>query len=206
MPDYEITLDGFEFPANLPNGRANFRFVVDLRYRGIRGALNSETVVMPGLDTWWECDTGKAHKPNYVRADGKPRFDVERIDPWDRLVLRFRASELYRMQVKVFDVDRPDFWDTVSEALSRIVQGLFGTLGEEVRGVPLVGDSLGSLAEDIRSTAARLLAGGDRVLFKGSAPMAGEGETILIRGSGSANKDRPGSYTIRFRRRVLGEG
>ena len=39
LPLYEFTLTDFLFPADLPNNKANFRFVVDLRFINHRSQL-----------------------------------------------------------------------------------------------------------------------------------------------------------------------
>ena len=93
--DFEIRLEGFEFPRALPNNRANFRFVVDVRYKTKGDRFATETVVMPGLDTFWECGKNKKAKPNFVRDGSAPRFDMAKIDPWDRLVVRLHADAVY---------------------------------------------------------------------------------------------------------------
>ena len=57
--ELELTLTDFDFPAALADNRANFRFVVDVRM--VRSAkFATDTVVMPGFDTWWECDRRKS--------------------------------------------------------------------------------------------------------------------------------------------------
>ena len=84
--EHEITLDEFIFPKDLPDKRANFRFVIDLRYKDAKGKFAAETVVMPGLDTWWECDKKKTKKPNYVRHAAHAMFNMNLIDDWDKLV------------------------------------------------------------------------------------------------------------------------
>ena len=60
MSVYEITLTGFKFPKNLDNDKANFRFVVDLRFVNDESRFTTEHAVMPSLDTFWECDQGGA--------------------------------------------------------------------------------------------------------------------------------------------------
>jgi hypothetical protein len=195
VQEHEIQLKNFSFPEKLPNNRANFRFVIDLRYQDEKGKFATETAVLPGLDTWWECDLSKEGKPNYVREGEEPRFDMDKVDDWDKLVLRLKATRLFRMQVKVFDVDRPDFWDKVTDALSNIIGAVLGKAKSAVEGLPIVGEGLGSLAEDAKSTVAKLLAGGDKVLFKGSEVPA---ETFTVAGMGSANKKNAGEYEIEF--------
>ena len=166
-----------------------------------KGKFAAETVVMPGLDTFWECNKGRNKKPNYVRHATDARFDMGSLDLWDRLVLRFKAQALYRIQIKVIDVDRPDFWDKITDALSGLIGAVMGKAKAEISNLPVVGDSLGSFAEDVQSTIAKLLAGGDKLLYKGSEDL--NKSTISIGGDGSADKDKAGTYTIEFARKAI---
>ena len=59
MPLYELRLNGFQFPENLDDDKANFRFIVDLRYTRNGNQYPTERIVMPGMDTYWECDPRK---------------------------------------------------------------------------------------------------------------------------------------------------
>ena len=49
---FELSLTGFSFPKGLSNDKANFRFVVDIRYTNQKGEFSAEHAVMPNLDTW----------------------------------------------------------------------------------------------------------------------------------------------------------
>ena len=57
MPaEFEINLESFSFPEALADNHANFRFVIDVRL--VRsGRFASDTIVMPGFDTWWNEDS-----------------------------------------------------------------------------------------------------------------------------------------------------
>ncbi len=72
MQMFELELTKFEFPQDLPNQKANFRFVVDLRFIDNEDRFSTEHAVMPGLDTFWECSADRRNAPNYVvrRATG----------------------------------------------------------------------------------------------------------------------------------------
>ncbi|MYA76437.1 MAG: hypothetical protein F4Y17_02245 [Gemmatimonadetes bacterium] len=164
---FTITLDEFLFPSDLDNSKANFRFVVDLRYLNEEGKFATEHAVMPSLDTFWECDTGKKDKPNYVRlpaAEGagdkdgtavqtetcaRCQRDMEysvldsgKIDEWDKLVLKVRGEELHAIQIKVIDVDRKDAWDEVKSVIGGVAQVLVGAVNR------ILGLSLGPASED----------------------------------------------------------
>lgn len=189
--EFELNLERFWFPGALADGRANFRFVVDIRLvRG--GRFATDTAVLPGFDTWWECDRNKAQHPNYVRAEGNA-FDMEKIDAWQRLILLTRADSLHSVQVKVFDVDRPDAWDALRDAFGQIAQTVIGRAPRLLDLPDLAAEGFGGVEEDLRSTIVKRLAGGDRLLFRGSAPLADAG-IIEIKGPGIA-----GDYTARLR-------
>jgi hypothetical protein len=197
MPEHALYLSKFVFPGTLPNRRANFRFVIDVRYQDEKGNFKTENVVMPGLDTWWECDKGKSSKPNYVRHRTESRFDMRLVDDWDALVLRFKAETPYMMRVKIFDVDRPDFWEKMTRALGTVVAAALGRGQTALENVPVTGDALGSVVDEIKSSVSRRLANGDKVLFKGSALI--EDDVIEIEGKGSTDGDSAGIYKLAFR-------
>ncbi len=189
--EFELNLERFWFPGALADNRANFRFVVDIRL--IRaGRFATDTAVLPGFDTWWECDQKKVQHPNYVRAEGNT-FDMEKIDAWQRLVLLTRADTLHSMQVKVFDVDRPDAWDALRDAFGQIAQTVIGRAPRLLDLPDLAAEGFGAAEEDLRSTIVKRLAGGDRLLFRGSAPLQEPG-IVKITGPGIA-----GDYTLHLR-------
>jgi hypothetical protein len=189
--DFELTLESFTFPAALSDNRANFRFVVDVRM--VRsGKFATDTAVMPGFDTWWECDRKKARQPNYVRLADRAAFDMPRIDDWERLVLLTRADFLHSLQVKVFDVDRPDAWNTLRDAFGRIAQTVLRQAPRTLDLPELASDGLGAVEEDLRSSVVKHLAGGDRLLYRGSAPLTEPG-AVAIGGRGTS-----GDYAVAF--------
>ena len=202
MSVFQIALTGFEFPSELDDSKANFRFVVDLRFINEKDQFIAEHAVMPSLDTFWECDTGKSDKPNYVRKveNGQDRneFDMDKIDAWDRLVLIVKANQVHSIQFKVFDVNREDAWDKIKNFLKGVVEVLFG----KVRGLvssslpAFLGDSLGGATDDVQSFLLKKLAGGDKVLFRGSKALS-EGDNDI---SGEGTK---GWYRIDFRLSLL---
>ena len=205
LHDYEITLDEFRFPLRLPGRQANFRRIAELRYQNKRGDFDTETAVLPGLDTFWECQPGAHAKRNFVRKErpatarrGKrkgstgyylPEVDVERIDDWDRLVLRIRAMELNRLKVTVLDVNRRNWWDALAEAAARFAGGVIDRAARrakaETRDVPFAGgpagDAFGALADDVQAAITRRLAGGSdtKVLFAASAPASDYGRVVV---------------------------
>lgn len=218
MAIFELTLTGFQFPKELPNNRANFRFVVDLRFINDKDRFTTEHAVMPSLDTFWECDTEKKDAPNYVRkhdVDQKalPRFDFEgdenKIDPWDRLILMLKGKSLHSIQFKVFDVDRKDAWDKVKNFLGGMVEAFFGRIKGIIPGnLPLsLSESMGGAADDVQSFLLKKLAGGDKVLFRGSRKFTdkdlkdliadGDPKKFKIRGHGTGKKTK-GDYKIGF--------
>lgn len=212
MPLYEFTLTDFLFPSDLPNHKANFRFVVDLRFINHRSQFATEHAVMPSLDTFWECDTERAGKPNYVRGEGEEelrtagsvtgrcgRFEMDAIDAWDRLILLVRGKRIHSIQFKVFDVDRRDAWDKIKDFLSGIVQAVVGRIrGAIPESLPLhLPESLGGAVDDLQSFLLKKIAGGDAVLFRGSTRLGeltgGETKSLTIHGRGTK-----GIYMIGF--------
>ena len=212
MPLYEFTLTDFLFPADLPNNKANFRFVVDLRFINHRSQFATEHAVMPSLDTFWECDTGRTNKPNYVRGAGEEefmladgpasrcgRFALEAIDEWDRLILLVRGKSIHSIQFKVFDVDRRDAWDKIKDFLAGIVEAVIGRIrGAIPENLPLhLPESLGGAADDLQSFLLKKIAGGDAVLFRGSTSLreltVGESTRLTVHGRGTR-----GAYMIGF--------
>ncbi len=200
---FELSLTGFSFPTNLDNSKANFRFVVDIRYVNKNDEFATEHAVMPGLDTFWECDTREDDKPNYVRAIGAATFDMAKINEWDRLILLFKANDVHSIQFKVFDVNRQDIWDRIKEIAVSLLQALIGkvqsvvssTLPAAVSSSP---GSLGNAAEDLVSHILKRIAkSGDDVLFKGATnltiPPGAAPTRYTIRGAGSR-----GNYEIDF--------
>ena len=114
MPVFELTLTQFHFPEKLSNDKANFRFLVDLRFINGKGQFTTEHAVMPSLDTFWECDTSRDEKPNYVRlkTNGgvQDQFDMAAIDDWDKLIFCVKGESVHSFQFKVIDVNREDAW------------------------------------------------------------------------------------------------
>ena len=189
--EFELNLERFWFPAGLADHRANFRFVVDVRMMRA-GKFAADTAVLPGFDTWWECDRDKKAHPHYVRDQGNG-LDMSRIDGWERLVLLTRADSLHSVQVKVFDVDRPGGWDAVREGFAALSQAVFGRAPRELDLPNVAAAGFGAVDEDLRSTLVKRLAGGDQLLFRGSAPL-GEPGMVEIGGRGVA-----GDYAVRLR-------
>ncbi len=195
---FEIQLAGFEFPQQIDNSKANFRFIVDLRYVDVTDEFATEHAVMPSLDTFWECDTGKTQAPNFVRAGQNgawdAKFDMEKIDDWDRLVLRVKGRQLHSVQVKVIDVDRADVFDKLKGALQGVLEGALGTLRARVAAripgstgsqdmPPSVHQAFGSAVDNVEAFLLKKLAGADDVLFRGSGLAAGD--SVCIRGAGT---------------------
>jgi len=171
--NHELTLTGFHFPEKLENSKAYFRFVVDLRYVGDDKKLLTEQAVMPSLDTFWECDTNRQDRPNYVRDREASKFHMQAIDPWDRLILRVQGDHLHAIQFKVFDIDRKDGWDKVKGFIGEVLKGVIGLAKAAIpQGLPLgLGDTLGGATDDVKSFLLKKLAGGDNVLFRGSVQL-----------------------------------
>jgi hypothetical protein len=165
MPIFELTLTGFRFPKNLDKDLANFRLVADLRYAAIDGTLTTAQAVLPGLDSFWECDKTRNQDIYYVRGKDEGNWgciDMKRIDTWDKLIFMVPAMKLHSIQFKVFDVDRVDGWDKIKNALTSITSALFEESKKIVPGI------FGGATDDVKSFLLKKWAGGDSILFKGS--------------------------------------
>jgi hypothetical protein len=159
MPTYELNLSALKFPKDLDNNKANFRVAVDLRYIGIDGALGTIQAVLPGLDTYWECDRNKQN----VRGADEGKWgtvDFSKVDAWDKLIFALPASKLHSIQFKIFDVNRSDGWDKIKNTLSSVIHGLL----EEVKNV--IPGAFGTATDDVKSFLLKKWAGGDSILYK----------------------------------------
>jgi hypothetical protein len=200
ISSYELSLAGFRFPAALPGKRSNFRIVADVRYMNGRGDFDTAHAVLPDLDRWWECDTDKSGDAFFVRGpdDGEAgTFDMAAIDAWDRLVILVRGDGIHSVQFKVFDIDRPDFLDRVGGAVADVLRTLLGR-GRDLAAAEagVLAGSLGGAAADLESALLTRLAGGDRLLFRGSAQLGEPGEYRV------SGRGEEGAYEIRCELRV----
>ena len=177
MPVFGFKLEKFLFPKKLSNNKANFRFVVDLRFINDKGQLATAHAVMPSLDTFWECDTSRDEKPNYVRGKDVGdygQFNMAAIDEWDRLILHVKGKNVHSIQFKVIDVNRKDAWDKVNNFLGGIIEAVIGKIKgviPEDSSLSLLSGSLGGAVDDLQSFFLKKLAGGNDVLFRGSAKL-----------------------------------
>lgn len=193
MAVFQIALANFAFPADLPDDKANFRFVFDVRYVDTKGAFATEHAILPSFDTYWECDKRKSTNPNYVRGAnasfGFPggqvilaTFDISKIDAWDRLILCINAQSIHSLQFKAFDVNRDDVWNRLKEALGQIVQALLGKAKGLLTGLPgpvqAASDALGTAASDLESHLLKRLSNGDELLTRGSIQLSGAGSGV----------------------------
>lgn len=201
MPaNYELRLTGLRFPRDLPGKRANFRMVAAVRYVSGRGEHETHHAVLPDLERLWECDPGRPADPQFVRgeeAGGFASLDMSKVDDWDRLIMLVRADSVHSVQLKVFDIDRPNFFDRLGDALGDVVRSILGRgkAGME-RTAGVFAQALGNASDDIESALLTRLAGGDRLLFRGSTRLDGAGDYELA-GSGEAGEYRLGlSLTI----------
>ena len=142
--DLEINPSGFEIPADLDDNKANFQFVFDLRFRDANGEPKTLQTVLPGLDTHWECDPSSAEDRTYFRdtimKPLRPKFDMEKIDDWDKSVFRVLAQNFDAIRIRVFDVSREDRWDRVSKILKSIPSVVTGPyLGVVAAGLSIFG-------------------------------------------------------------------
>ena len=103
---FAITLEGFRFPKALGDNKSNFHFTVGLRFFDKDGNFNTVHTMLPGLDTYWECDPKNKGKANYVRdpvgnryvsfdmdAVGKGPAQGTLLNYWNNLDRRFLNSD-----------------------------------------------------------------------------------------------------------------
>ena len=170
MPYFEFKLEEFKFPKDLPGGNANFRFYVDLRFINDDNKCTTEQAVMPGPDTFWECDQDEKDERNYVRDDTDSKFDQNRLQEWDKLILLVKGQFFHSILFTVYDVDRKDVWDKVQNFGMKVLEAGIGKIKTAIPGnLPLsLPDSLGGAVDDLQSFMLKKIAGGDNILFRGS--------------------------------------
>lgn len=196
MPTFELTLESFEFPESLDDARSTFRFLVDFRYVDADGAYTAAHAVLPGLDTYWECEKGHKDRPNFVRPDDlSARFDMEKIDVWDRLVIRLRAADIHSLQVKVIDIEKGGgLLDKIKEYATPLIQGFLAAaqpgIAKFTESAPAFAQgALGAAVSDVEALALAKLAGM-------------RGEEFLLFKRGKRREDMPpagGKFSIEGR-------
>ena len=164
---FTLTLEGFRFSKRLANSKSNFRFIVGLRYFDQDGNFNTVHTIMPGLDSFWECDPGRRRKPNYVRGlvkDGYVNFDMKAVGEWDRLIFLVKGVRLHSIQFRVFDVNRED----VGERLSGLIKGVFAMgAGVATGNIPsTLAAPVRGLTNDLRVAAMNEITSEDDLLFR----------------------------------------
>lgn len=177
MANLELTFEGFTFPKNLPEKRSTFRFMIDLRYIDPDGKFATIHSVLPGLDTYWECEKEKAGEASFVRHKTDPKIDMDKIDQWDKLIVLTNVKTLHSLQVRVFDIEKTGgFLDKIKDYAGMIVEALVGKATTAVTtAVPTVPDftkdAFGTAVHDVEAFALTQLAGikqQDSLIFKGS--------------------------------------
>lgn len=201
MPNFELTLEKFDFPDELPEARSTFRFIIDIRYVNAKGDFATEHAVLPGLDTYWECEKDHKGEASFVRNGDKSEIDMNKIDLWDRLIVKLNAQSLHSMQVKVFDIEKTGgFMDKLKEYSGMVVQALIGTAVKTAKdAVPVppavLQGAFGAATHDVETFALAQLAGiraQDSLLFKKSTNDMKPGPTNKqLTGTGTK-----GEYTV----------
>ena len=180
--NYKVTLEEFKFWKDLPENKADFRLQVDLRFRDDDG-FKTKTVILPGIDTYWECSKDENRKGKYKPSrelarkkkedppdqenvterssdDGfLPEVDLTKVGAWGK-TFRVQASELFEMRVTVFDVDHKGWWDKIAESVSKVFSSLVGFV------VPGGNAVLDSVVEESTTSIGRVMMNDDsKVLF-----------------------------------------
>jgi hypothetical protein len=199
MPIFEISLKDFSFPANLTDARSTFRFLTTLRYITTDGKFDTIQSVVPGLDSYWECEKAHKGKSNYVRDAAFPKFDMSRIDAWDTLLFAVKAQELHSLQLKVIDIEKTGGWlDKMKEYVGSMIQAYLGTIkpvaSAAIPGpIAFVKDTFGNAIDDVEGLVVAKLAGmkgQEFLLFKKSASQfpAAPGGPFSLQGDGEQGK------------------
>jgi len=199
MANFELTFEGFTFPKELPQARSTFRFLIDIRYIDPDGKLATTHAVLPGLDTYWECEKEKEGEASYVRHKTLPQIDMNKIDEWDKLIVLLKAKELHSLQVKVFDIEKTGgILDKLKEYAGTIIGALIGKATAAVTGgLPappdFAKDVFGAAVHDVETFALAQLAGikqQNSLIFKRSHKSfpAAPGGTFKIEGEGTNGK------------------
>ena len=201
---YELKLKRFQFPEDLDNDNANFRFLIDLRFKDEK-QYTTKQAVMPGVDTYWECDTRKTEDRNYVRAKNKcNKFNMCAIDEWDKLILIVKAERLHSIRFSVYDVNRKGAWEEIQKIGGKLLEVGVGIVAGKIKdsapessAVSHISDSLGDAASDINSFLIQKVAGCDSVLFTGSYQFkdCDQGQSKNFPDEGEGKK---GNYKICF--------
>ena len=208
MAHFELKLKGFQFPKDLDNDNANFRFLVDLRFKD-KDQYITKQAVMPGIDTYWECDKGKSTDRNFVRAQDKNKnylnqFNMCAIDKWDKLILIVKGEHLHSIRFSVYDVDRKGAWDEIKKFGGKLLEVGISIAGGKIKDrapesiASHIPDSLGDAASDISSFIIQKIAGCDSVLFTGSHHFNDQDGKFTVNGEG-----KKGEYKILFRSKKI---
>jgi hypothetical protein len=177
MPNFELTVEKFDFPDSLPEARSTFRFLVDIRYIDPKGEFATAHAVLPGLDSYWECEKEHKGEASYVRDDNASQIDMGKIDEWDKLIVMLQAKELHSLQIRVFDIEKSGgFLDKLKEYSGMVVEALIGkavtAAKDAVPGPPdFLKGAFGTATHDVEAFALAQLAGirgQDSLLFKKS--------------------------------------
>lgn len=212
---YTLTFKGFKFPADLPNDKANYRFLVDVRFLLDNGELGKPLyAVLPDFDTFWECDRGRSKKPNYVRSpdlvqdesgEALSKFDMARIEQVKDTILVFAADRLFSINIKIFDVNRVGLWEKIKDTIGPILTQLSGmALGgfvNKVTRTPVgkfeipgaVSDAFGSALQDLQSHLLQKVSGGRDSVLCQMAKKYSDTEVVLM----SLDDDAPFADMIR---------
>jgi hypothetical protein len=204
MPIFELSLSAFSFPPQLDEARSTFRFITNIRYINKDGDFETVQAVSPGLDTYWECEKGNKNSPFFVRLDDlSPRFDMNKIDSWERMIIVLRAKGIHSLQIKVIDIEKKGgLLDTIRDYANSLIQSFIGMVKTKVtEAVPVpisfAKDTLGEAVSDVEALALSTLSGmkgKESLLFKQSkrgAELPQQNGDFSISGNG-----HQGNYNI----------
>ena len=211
MPIYEIELKGFSYPANLDEARSTFRFLTNIRYIDKDDNFQTVQAVSPGLDTYWECEKSDRSSPFFVRMDDlSPRFDMNKIDFWEALIIRLRAKSIHSLQIKVIDIEKTGgLLDKIKDYAGSLISSFLGFVKPKITGavpgpISFAKDTLGEAVSDVESLTLSTLSGmkgKNSLLFKASrrsTELPNASGPIVIEGKG-----HQGDYKINLALEVI---
>lgn len=168
MPNFELSLTDFTFPKALDEARSTFRFLFSVRYIDASDKFGTAHAVLPGLDSYWECEKEHKSDPHFVRKmpeTNPPSFDMKKIDAWDTLVFMLSAKRLHSIQVKVIDIEKEGgLLDKIKDYAGSLLHSFLGTVKSVATGavpgaISFTKETLGDAVSDVESLALAKLAG-----------------------------------------------
>jgi len=199
---YLFSLTNFAFPSGLQDDKANFRFVFELRHVNEKKQAVTVNSVSPGAETFFECDRDKEEETvknddldehYYVRDDSLPKFAIDKVQDWHKLVLMVNSQKLIGMRLKVLDVDREGLWEKFKEVISALVGALIGRATSSDAIPDIIAQPVATASEQFQTWLTDKMAGKHKVIFREYVDLTRKapGDTVQFTGTGYK-----GDYTL----------